>query len=108
VQLLDTLPTCPIGEVTRLGRTLRSWRGELLAYFDTDGASNGPTEAMNVLVEKARRIGHGFRNFGNYRLRLLLLCGVDWHTPLTPRIRGRPPRLAAQSRIRGASRGDWP
>jgi transposase len=94
-QLLDTLPSCPIGEVARLGRTLRSWRAELLAYFDTDGASNGPTEAMNLLVEKARRVGHGFRNFDNYRLRLLLLCGVDWHTPLTPRIRGRHPRLVA-------------
>jgi transposase len=94
-QLLESLPTCPIGEVARLGRTLRSWRSELLAYFDTDGASNGPTEAMNLLIEKARRVGHGFRNFGNYRLRLLLLCGVEWHTPLTPRIRGRHPRLVA-------------
>jgi transposase len=31
VELLDTLHTCPITEVARLGRTLRAWRGELLA-----------------------------------------------------------------------------
>jgi len=93
--MLDSLPSCPIPEVARLGRTVRAWRTEFLAYFDTGGASNGPTEAMNLLVEKARRIGHGFRNFGNYRLRLLLLCGVKWHNPSTPRIRSRRPRLVA-------------
>lgn len=93
--LLDTLHTCPIPEAARLGRTLASWRPELLAYFDTHRASNGPTEAMNLLVEKTRRIGHGYRNFANYRLRLLLACGVDWHTAPTPRIRNRKPRLVA-------------
>lgn len=50
---------------------------------------------MNLLVEKTRRIGHGYRNFNNYRLRLLLHCGVDWHTPPTPQIRNRRPRLVA-------------
>jgi transposase len=94
-KLLDRLPTCPIPEIARLGRTLRSRRAEFLAYFDTDGANNGPTEAINLLVEKIRRIGHGFRNFDNYRLRLQLHCGVIWHTPLTPRIRNRSPRLVA-------------
>jgi hypothetical protein len=28
-----------------------------------------------------KRVGHGYRNFDNYRLRLLLHCGTDWHTP---------------------------
>lgn len=94
-RLIQVLPGCPVPEVARLGRTLRSWRVELLAYFDTAGASNGPTEAMNLLVEKIRRIGHGFRNFDNYRLRLLLGAGVDRHTPETPRIRTRRPRMVA-------------
>ncbi len=48
--LVDSLPSCPISEVARLGRTLRSWRGERLAYFDTGGASNGPTEALNLII----------------------------------------------------------
>lgn len=94
-QLLDTLHTYPIPEVARLGRTLRAWRTEFLAYFDTDRVSNGPTEAMNLLMEKIRRVGHGYRNFDNYRLRLLLHCGVTWHTASTPRIRSRRPRLVA-------------
>ena len=94
-QLLHTLPSCPIPEIARLGRTLRAWRSEFLAYFDTDRVSNGPTEATNLLVEKIRRIAHGYRNFDNYRLRLLLHCGVDWHTARTPRIRNRRPRLVA-------------
>lgn len=93
--LLASLHTCPVPEIARLGRTLRAWRGELLAYYDTDGASNGPTEAMNLIIEKTRRIGHGYRNFANYRLRLLLHCGVDWQTPATPRMRPRRPRLVA-------------
>ncbi len=50
---------------------------------------------MNLLIEKTRRIGHGYRNFANYRLRLLLYCGITWHTPSTPRIRSRRPRLVA-------------
>jgi transposase len=94
-QVLASLPSCPIPEVARLGRTLRGWRGELLAYFDTGGASNGPTEAVNLLIEKHRRDAHGFRNFDNYRLRLLLACGVDWHTEQTARIRTRRPSMVA-------------
>jgi transposase len=84
-----------IPELHRLARTLDTWRSELLAYFETGGLSNGPTEAINALIKKIKRIGHGFRNFTNYRLRLLLHCGVAWQTPQPARIRGRLPRLAA-------------
>jgi transposase len=84
-----------IPELVRLARTLDAWRDELLAYFDTGGVSNGPTEAINGLIKKVKRVGHGYRNFRNYRLRLLLHCGTDWHTPTATPIRGRLPRLAA-------------
>jgi transposase len=46
----------------------------VLAYFDTSGVSNGTTEAINLLIEKTRRLAHGFRNFDNYRLRILLVA----------------------------------
>ena len=46
-RLVERLPTCPIPEIARLGRTLRKWKDALDAYFDTGGASNGPTEAIN-------------------------------------------------------------
>ncbi len=67
--------TCPIPEVARLGRTLKKWRTEFLAYFDTAGANNGGTEAVNGLIELHRRIARGFRNRDNYRLRMLLIGG---------------------------------
>lgn len=84
---------CP--EVERLARTVEAWQPQLLAYFTTGGASNGPTEAVNLLIKRIKRVGFGFRNFGNYRLRLLLHCGVSWHASLTPRMRTRSPRLVA-------------
>ena len=45
--LIQRLPACPIPEIARLGRTQRKWKDTLDAYFDTEGASNGPTEAIN-------------------------------------------------------------
>jgi len=48
---------------------------------------------MNLLIKKIKRVGHGFRNFENYRLRLLLHCGIDWHTQQPTRIRGRATTL---------------
>lgn len=83
-----------VRECRRLARTIRSWEAEVLAYHST-GASNGPTEGINLLIKKIKRVGHGFRNFENYRLRLLLHCGVEWHTPRTARVRGRQPRFVA-------------
>jgi transposase len=84
-----------IPELARLATTINSWRHELLAYFTTGGISNGPTEAINLLIKKIKRVGHGFRNFDNYRLRLLLHCGVDWDTIRATPIRGRLPRSVA-------------
>jgi transposase len=83
-----------VPELARLAATISAWQPEVLAYHTT-GLSNGPTEAVNLLIEKVRRIGHGFRNFDNYRLRLILRCGVTWQTRRTARIRGRQPRFAA-------------
>jgi transposase len=85
-----------IPELERLARTISAWQDEILAYHVCGRASNGPTEAVNLLIEKIRRVGHGFRNLHNYRLRLLLRCGgITWHTHQTARIRGRYPRLIA-------------
>jgi transposase len=84
-----------VPELSRLARTVRAWEAEILAFHATGACSNGPTEAMNLLIKKVKRVGHGFRNFTNYRLRLLLHCGVRWQTHQTARLRGRYPRLAA-------------
>ncbi|SLM93191.1 Mobile element protein [Brachybacterium nesterenkovii] len=74
-QLIEQLPSCPIPEIARLGKTLSRWKTAFLAYFDTDGASNGGTEAVNGIIELGRRIARAFRNFEHYRLRMLLITG---------------------------------
>lgn len=86
--------TDPVPEIRALGRTLGRWRTEILAHHTT-GASNGPTEALNLLIKKVKRAGHGFRNFTNYRLRILLHAGgVNWTSlrPPTPSLRHPRPR----------------
>jgi transposase len=84
-----------VAELSRLARTVRAWEAEILAWHTTGGCSNGPTEAINLLIKKVKRVGHGFRNFANYRLRLLLHCGVRWQTHRTANLRGRSPQLVA-------------
>jgi transposase len=84
-----------VPELSRLARTVRAWEAQILAWHATGGYSNGPTEAVNLLIKNVKRVGHGFRNFDNYRLRLLLHCGVRWQTHQTARLRGRSPRLVA-------------
>jgi len=37
--------------------------------------SNGPTESINNLIKRIKRIGFGFRRFKNYRTRVLLYAG---------------------------------
>lgn len=86
--------TAQVPELARLARTIRAWEPEILA-FHTTGLTNAATEATNLLIKKIKRVGHGFRNFENYRLRLLLHCGVSWKPrPVAP-IRGRQPALVA-------------
>ena len=70
--VIASFPTCPVPEVARLGRTLKQWREHVLARFDTHRISNGGTEAVNLIIEKTRRLAHGFRTFEHYRLRILL------------------------------------
>ncbi|MGP3947415.1 ISL3 family transposase [Streptomyces sp. 7N604] len=74
-KVLASLPTCPIPEIKRLGKTLKQWREAFLAYLDTGRASNGGTEAINGLIELHRRIARGFRKRDHHRLRILLIGG---------------------------------
>jgi hypothetical protein len=46
----------PVPEVTRLGRTLRQWRDQILAYVAPGGLNNGGTEALNLIIDKTRRL----------------------------------------------------
>ena len=85
--LIESLPACPIPEIARLGRTLRKWKDALDAYFDTGGASNGPTEAIN---------GH-YRTGQTHRQRLPQPHQLP--TPNAPH-RRRPRRLHPHSTMK--------
>jgi transposase len=81
--LKDTVP-----EIRSLGNTLQRWRPEILAHHET-GASNGPTEGLNLMVKEVKRCGRGFENLDHYRLRVLLRAGKPtWpERPCPPIIR---------------------
>ncbi|MEQ8717701.1 MAG: transposase, partial [Acidimicrobiales bacterium] len=66
-----------------------------LLRWHTTGLTNAATEGRNLIIKNIKRLGFGFRNFENYRLRLLLRCGTTWQTRSAPSIRGRQPRFAA-------------
>ena len=72
---MATFTSCPIGEIARLGRTLRQWKNTYLGSFTTERSNNGGTEAINGLIELHRRIARGYRNRDYYRLRMLLVAG---------------------------------
>jgi Transposase len=66
-------------EVHSLGRTLKNWRDEIIAWHRSK-ATNGPTEAANNLVERVKCAAFGFRSFRNFRIRSLLYAGrPDWY-----------------------------
>jgi transposase len=58
-------------EVRRLGRTIRRWRDQIVAWHRSH-LTNGPTEAVNNLVKRVKRVVFGIRRFCNYRIRTAL------------------------------------
>lgn len=62
-------------ELRSLGQTMKQHRDDILAFFDHPGTSNGPTEAVNGLLEHLRGTAKGFRNIVNYIARCLLNAG---------------------------------
>ena len=74
-------------EVRRLGRTIKKWRTEIVAWHDAH-VSNGPTEAINNLIKRVKRTAFGFHRFEHYRIRSLLYAGrPNWDllATITPR-----------------------
>ena len=75
-RLIDSLPSLPDSRDPEAGEDAAPLRKTaFLAYFDTDGASNGGTEAIDGIIELRRRIARAFRTFEHYRLRMLLIAG---------------------------------
>jgi transposase len=78
--------SCP-PEIRQLGRTLLRWKHQIAAWHAAR-ITNAPTEAMNNLIKRTKRVGFGFTNFENYRTRVLLYAGKpnwDLLATITPR-----------------------
>jgi transposase len=78
--------SCP-PEVNSLGRTIARWRDQIVAWHRAR-VTNGPTEAINNLVKRIKRVAFGITNFRNYRIRALLYAGrPNWDllATITPR-----------------------
>jgi transposase len=78
--------SCP-PEVRRLGRTIGRWRDQIVAWH-TAQVTNGPTESMNNLAKRIKRVAFGFRRFLHFRIRVLLYAGrPNWNllATITPR-----------------------
>ena len=78
--------SCP-REINQLGRTIARWASQIAAWHRSR-VSNGPTESMNNLIKRIKRVAFGFRRFRNYRIRALLYAGKpNWQllATVTPR-----------------------
>nr|WP_253274126.1 transposase [Myxosarcina sp. GI1] len=53
-------------------KTIIRWIGEIIAYFD-ERITNGTVEGINNKLKLIKRSAYGFRNFNNFRNRVLLI-----------------------------------
>lgn len=73
VRLIEQLKLSPLHG---LAKTLTSWLEPIVAMWRFS-KSNGITEGFHTKMEMISRRAYGFRNFENYRLRVLTHCGWD-------------------------------
>lgn len=58
----------------KLGRTIRQWFEPIIRMWRFS-KSNGITEGFHRKMKLIQRRAYGYRNFANYRLRVLMECG---------------------------------
>ncbi|MGC8464421.1 MAG: transposase [Acidimicrobiales bacterium] len=61
-------------ELRKLGKTITYWFEKIMAFHEIR-ITNGPTEGLNNLIKRVKRVAFGFTNFDNYRIRALLYAG---------------------------------
>lgn len=81
LRFMEQLENAGFDIMKTLGKTLRSWSAEILRMF-TVPFSNGVTEGFHRKMKLIQRRAYGFRNFENYRLRVIVLCGHLHETAL--------------------------
>ena len=91
IRWIEQLKESPFEAFRTLAATLSSWRDEIARMWRFT-KNNGITEGFHTKMEMIQRRAYGFRNFdsrsesetgftnvkqrsGNYRLRVIVLCG---------------------------------
>ena len=64
---------CNLPEFNKHLQTYFKWHKYIINSFYTN-YSNGITEGLNTKIKTLKRISFGFRNFKNFRLRILMAC----------------------------------
>lgn len=72
-KLTDNMAWSTLPEIKTLRRTLMKWKEEILNYFLT-GLTNARTEGFNNKAKVVKRKAYGYKNFENYRLKVLTAC----------------------------------
>jgi len=73
IQMTDEMALSKLPHIQSFRKTLMKWRNEILNYFKFH-LTNARTEGYNNVAKVIKRRSYGFRNFENYRLRLLYAC----------------------------------
>jgi transposase len=73
LHLIGQLRTCGFAPLQTLGETLDSWKNEIARMWRFT-RNNGITEGFHTKMEVLQRQAYGFRNFRNYRLRVVVMC----------------------------------
>ncbi|MDK2963606.1 MAG: hypothetical protein PWQ29_1000 [Verrucomicrobiota bacterium] len=74
IQWISRLKESPFEAFRTLGKTLSSRRDEIARMWRFT-KNNGITEGFHTKIEMIQRRAYGFRNFDNYRLRIIVLWG---------------------------------
>lgn len=69
-----------IPEMNKVKRMLKKHLGNILTYFDCY-LTNAFSEGINSKIQSLKATARGFRNFENYRVRILFFCGKLSLTP---------------------------
>ena len=72
-RIIQQMTLSKLPEIKTLRRTLEKWKIQILNYFKFR-LTNARTEGYNNVAKVIKRRSYGFRNFKNYRLRLLSAC----------------------------------
>ena len=68
------LKTLKINNFKSVVKTFRNWYTPIANSFKYPDLSNGKTEGINNKIKVFKRVSYGFRNFDNFRNRILIAC----------------------------------